>query len=82
MPSENFFKTRQDVVEFSEKIIVITGASEGIGRALSLAFAPKKHKLVLAARNENRLEELKKEIESFGGQALVTPTDVTKRARK
>ena len=65
------------MVEFSEKVIVITGASEGIGRALSLAFAPKKHKMVLAARNENRLEELKKEIESLGGQALVAPTDVT-----
>jgi short-subunit dehydrogenase len=63
--------------EFSDKVIVITGASEGIGRALSLALAPQKSKLVLAARNENRLEELKKEIESLGGQALVTPTDVT-----
>jgi short-subunit dehydrogenase len=63
--------------EFSDKVIVITGASEGIGRALSLALAPQKSKLVLAARNENRLEELKKEIESLGGQALVTPIDVT-----
>jgi short-subunit dehydrogenase len=63
--------------EFSDKVIVITGASEGIGRALSLALAPQKSKLVLAARNENRLEELKKEIESLGGQALVTPTNVT-----
>lgn len=65
------------MAEFSEKVIVITGASEGIGRALSLGLAPQKPKLVLAARNEDRLDELKKEIESLGGLALVTPTDIT-----
>lgn len=64
------------MAEFSEKVIVITGASEGIGRALALAFAPQKPKLVLAARNEDRLKELKNEIELLGGQALVSPTDV------
>jgi short-subunit dehydrogenase len=42
----------------NDKVIVITGASEGIGRALSLAFARQKPKLVLAARNEIRLNEL------------------------
>jgi short-subunit dehydrogenase len=65
------------MAEFSEKVIVITGASEGIGRALSLALAPQKSKLVLAARNKNRLDELKREIESLGGQGLVAPTDIT-----
>jgi len=65
------------MAEFAEKVIVITGASEGIGKALSLALAPQKSKLVLAARNENRLDGLKKEIESLGGRALVTPTDIT-----
>ena len=38
------------MAEFSEKVIVITGASEGIGRALSLALAPQKPKMVLAAK--------------------------------
>lgn len=65
------------MAEFSDKVIVITGASEGIGRALSLALAPQQSKLVLAARNEKRLDQLKKEIESLGGQALVMPTDIT-----
>jgi len=65
------------MAEFSEKVIVITGASEGIGRALSLAFAPQKPKLVLAARNEDRLNELKDEVELLGGEALVAPTDIT-----
>jgi len=59
------------------KVVVLTGASEGIGRALSLQFAEERANIVLAARNESRLEELKKEITSIGGNALVVPTDVT-----
>jgi short-subunit dehydrogenase len=66
------------MAEFGDKVIVVTGASEGIGRALCLALAPQKPKLVLAARNEERLNTLKKEIEALGGQALVVPTDVTR----
>jgi NADP-dependent 3-hydroxy acid dehydrogenase YdfG len=61
----------------SDQVIVITGASEGIGRALSLAFATQKPKLVLAARNETRLNELEAEIESMGARALVVTTDIT-----
>jgi short-subunit dehydrogenase len=65
------------MAEFQDKVIVVTGASEGIGRALCLALAPQKPKLVLAARNKDRLNELKKEIEQLGGYALVAPTDIT-----
>ena len=68
------------MAEFQDKVIVVTGASEGIGRALCMALAPQKPKLVLAARNENRLNELKQEVESLGGQALVAPTDITSEA--
>jgi short-subunit dehydrogenase len=62
---------------FTDKIIVVTGASEGIGRALCLALAPQRPRLAIAARNEGRLNELMKEIESKGAQALIVPTDVT-----
>lgn len=62
---------------FTDKVIVVTGASEGIGRALCLALAAQRPRLAIAARNEGRLNELKKEIESKGGQALIVPTDVT-----
>jgi short-subunit dehydrogenase len=61
---------------FQDSIIVVTGASEGIGRALCISLAQQRPKLVLAARNKDRLEALKSEIESFGAQALVVPTDV------
>ena len=62
---------------FTDKVIVVTGASEGIGRALCLALAPQRPRLAIAARNEKRLNELMKEIESKGAQALIVPTDVT-----
>ncbi len=63
--------------EFTGKVVVVTGASEGIGRALCSALAPQKPKLVLAARNAERLEELRDEVEALGAQALPVPTDVT-----
>ncbi len=61
---------------FLEKVIIITGASEGIGRALALALAPQKPKLVLAARNEQRLNDLARECERAGASASIIPTDV------
>ena len=64
---------------FQDKVIIVTGASEGIGRALCLALAPQKPKLVLAARNKNRLEQLKKEVESEGAKSIVVPTDVCEK---
>jgi len=63
--------------KLENKVVIITGASEGIGRALSLKFAEQKAKIVLVARNKDRLDELKKEIESSGAEALVVPTDIT-----
>lgn len=62
---------------FKDKVVIVTGASEGIGRALCLLLAEHKNKIVIAARNEERLNELKKEIEAKGGMALSVPTDVT-----
>jgi short-subunit dehydrogenase len=61
---------------FKDKVIVITGASGGIGRAAALAFAQCKAKVVLAARNEENLEALKEEIFGQGGQALAIKTDI------
>ncbi len=62
---------------FNNKVLIITGASEGIGRALALALAPQKPKLVLAARNEQRLKELAVECERAGASTRVVPTDIT-----
>ena len=62
---------------FSGKVIVVTGASEGIGRALCLALAPQGPKLVLSARNEERLASAAKECEALGAETLVVLADVT-----
>ena len=57
--------------------IVITGASSGAGRAAALEFASYQTNLVLAARNEAALNEVKAECEKLGAQALVVPTDTS-----
>jgi short-subunit dehydrogenase len=57
--------------------IILTGASEGIGRALALALASRGARLVLAARDRQRLESLAQECRTRGGEARALPTDVT-----
>ncbi|QIJ65441.1 SDR family oxidoreductase [Streptomyces sp. JB150] len=64
-----------------DSVVVVTGASSGIGRATALAFARKGCPVVLAARNEEALEAVRRECESHrGAQALAVPTDVTDAA--
>nr|WP_319391433.1 SDR family NAD(P)-dependent oxidoreductase [uncultured Cohaesibacter sp.] len=60
------------------KIAIITGASAGIGEATACLFAKEGATVVLAARREKKLNEIKTTIEANGGKALVVKTDVTK----
>jgi len=60
------------------KIVVITGASSGIGEAMARLYAKMGAKVVLGARNEERLSQLVQAIRSEGGEALFVATDVTK----
>jgi short-subunit dehydrogenase len=64
------------VREIAGRRIVLTGASEGIGRALALALAARRARLVLAARDASRLESLARECRAAGGEAFAVPTDV------
>ena len=59
-----------------DRRIILTGASEGIGRALALALAARKARIVLAARDASRLESLARECRAAGGEAHAVPTDV------
>lgn len=56
--------------------VVLTGASQGIGRALALELAARGARLALAARDVPRLEELAEACRGRGGEARVVPTDV------
>lgn len=59
-----------------DKVALVTGASQGIGRATSLALAEAGAKIAAAARNTEKLDSLVAEIESKGGAALAVPMDV------
>lgn len=58
-------------------VVVITGASSGIGRATALAFAQQRARLVLAARGAETLERVAAQCARLGAQAIAVPTDVT-----
>jgi short-subunit dehydrogenase len=72
-----YFRPRHSTLVLNEKVVVITGASSGIGRALAFAFARRAAKLVLVARHEDRLEAVQREIAPYTSDVLVIPADVS-----
>jgi NAD(P)-dependent dehydrogenase (short-subunit alcohol dehydrogenase family) len=62
-----------------DKVVLITGASSGIGRAVALRLAQCDCRLALAARTVAALEEVAAQVRASGAEALVIPTDVTQR---
>lgn len=64
---------------FADRVVVITGASAGIGAAAAHAFAREGAKVVLAARGRDELQRVADEIVEHGGQAIAVPTDVADR---
>ena len=67
--------------KLSGTIVVITGATSGIGRETAHEFAATGATVVIAGRRKNRLQELVSEIERKGGQALAVPTDVSDQSQ-
>jgi len=64
----------------TDKVVVITGASSGIGKSTATFLAPQGAKLALGARRSNRIDAVVQEISAAGGKAIGFATDVTKRA--
>ena len=64
-------------MNFTNKTIIITGASSGIGKVLAVKLAQQGANLVLAARNQDALAITAQECVKSGGKAIVVPTDVT-----
>jgi NADP-dependent 3-hydroxy acid dehydrogenase YdfG len=62
-----------------DKVVVIAGASSGIGEATALLLAECGAKVVLGARGPDRLEALASRIGAAGGEAAYAPTDVKRR---
>jgi NAD(P)-dependent dehydrogenase (short-subunit alcohol dehydrogenase family) len=63
--------------DFKDKVVLITGASSGIGKALALRLAGLGASVSLVARNQQELNEVAADIEKMGARALVLPTDVS-----
>jgi len=58
------------------EVVVVTGASAGLGRAIVERFARDGSSIALIARGVNRLESARRSVEALGGRALVLPLDV------
>jgi len=65
------------VKNFNDKVVIITGASSGIGEALVYEFVKLGAKVSIGARRIERLELIKTEIENSGGKILISRTDVS-----
>jgi len=63
------------------EVVVITGASAGVGRATARAFAREGARIGLLARGREGLEAARRDVEALGGEALVLPTDVADAAQ-
>jgi short-subunit dehydrogenase len=66
---------------FKDKVVVITGASSGIGRELAYQFAEQGARLSLAARDKERLTTVAKECQTRGGETIAIVTDVREQAQ-
>lgn len=65
---------------FENAVVLVTGASRGIGRDVALAFARQGASVILAARSVERLDRVAQEIRDLGQEALAVPTDMTSPA--
>jgi NAD(P)-dependent dehydrogenase (short-subunit alcohol dehydrogenase family) len=63
-----------------DKVALITGASQGLGRALALAFAREGARVVVNARSEDSVRPVAGEVEDVGGEVLAVAADVSKGA--
>jgi NADP-dependent 3-hydroxy acid dehydrogenase YdfG len=64
------------MTRLDDKIVLVSGASRGIGRAIALRFARAGADLILAARNLEELQDLAAEIQAMGRSCLIVPTDL------
>ena len=66
-------------MNFANKVVVITGASSGIGKQAAIEFAKSGANLVLIGRKKDKLEQTSKELKKFTGSTLICQCDVSKK---
>jgi NAD(P)-dependent dehydrogenase (short-subunit alcohol dehydrogenase family) len=62
-----------------ERVVMITGASKGLGRALAIAFAKEGARLAICARTTEEILKVKTEVESLGGEVLAVSADISRQ---
>ena len=68
-------------MNFKNKVVVITGASSGIGKASAIKFAKKNAKVGLVARRKEKLLQVEKEISQYADSTLVCQCDVSNKSQ-
>jgi len=68
-------------VDFKNKIVLITGASSGIGKETAIEFAKRGAQLVLVARTKQKLDDLKKNLQKFNTPIMVFQCDVSDKSQ-
>jgi NAD(P)-dependent dehydrogenase (short-subunit alcohol dehydrogenase family) len=65
------------LTRLADKVAIVTGASRGIGRAIAIHLARNGAKVVVAARDAKKLNEVVAEIKEFGGEAFAHKADLS-----
>lgn len=68
-----------DIETLRDKVVIVTGASRGIGRAIAISFANQGCRVVLGSRSSDQLESVAEAVEAAGGTAAVVTCDVSDR---
>ena len=66
-------------MDFKNKVVLITGASSGIGKQTAIEFAKLGSNIILVARTKNKLEQVENQLKQFNVSTLVCPCDVSKK---
>lgn len=70
---------RRDMNSLEQKVVLVTGGSGGLGRAIAQAFARQGHRVIITARSEDKLKVAAESLSSGGAEVLAFPCDITER---